>query len=576
MMYKGIPASPGIIIGKVFIISKNLEPVHTEKIKVVNPEKEITRLKQAIEKTKNEILLIKEKIISDIGNKDADIFNAYIMLLNDKSFVEKAVNLIKDESVNSEYALHMILQEYVKLYSNISDNYLKEKIIDIKGLFEKVIKNLSEEPSKLFPQKGKWIIVAEDLSPADTAEMDKKNILGFVTETGGATSHTAIVARSLEIPAVVGLKSITKQIKTGDLAVVDGEKGIVLIDPTPESLEDYKREQIKYSIKINILKKLKKLEAVTLDKHKIILNANIEFPEEVNVVKEHNADGIGLVRTEFIYINRTNLPTEEEQFLIYKSIVEKMSPKPVTIRTLDIGGDKFLPYIKISPEQNPFLGLRAIRLSLSNVNIFKNQLRAILRASAFGKVKLMFPMISTIEEFIASKNIVYEVMDDLKRKKIAFDENINIGIMVEVPSAVIMADELAKISDFFSIGTNDLIQYTLAVDRGNEAVVSYYNPLNPAILRLIKKTVESAHKNFKSVSVCGEMAGEPHLAFLLLGLGVDELSVSSASILQVKKVIRNVNFKDAFQVAETILKMEKAEEIKDLLYKSVKSYLINK
>jgi phosphotransferase system enzyme I (PtsI) len=575
-MYKGIPASPGIIIGKVFIISKNLEPVHTEKIKVVNPEKEITRLKQAIEKTKNEILLIKEKIISDIGNKDADIFNAYIMLLNDKSFVEKAVNLIKDESVNSEYALHMILQEYVKLYSNISDNYLKEKIIDIKGLFEKVIKNLSEEPSKLFPQKGKWIIVAEDLSPADTAEMDKKNILGFVTETGGATSHTAIVARSLEIPAVVGLKSITKQIKTGDLAVVDGEKGIVLIDPTPESLEDYKREQIKYSIKINILKKLKKLEAVTLDKHKIILNANIEFPEEVNVVKEHNADGIGLVRTEFIYINRTNLPTEEEQFLIYKSIVEKMSPKPVTIRTLDIGGDKFLPYIKISPEQNPFLGLRAIRLSLSNVNIFKNQLRAILRASAFGKVKLMFPMISTIEEFIASKNIVYEVMDDLKRKKIAFDENINIGIMVEVPSAVIMADELAKISDFFSIGTNDLIQYTLAVDRGNEAVVSYYNPLNPAILRLIKKTVESAHKNFKSVSVCGEMAGEPHLAFLLLGLGVDELSVSSASILQVKKVIRNVNFKDAFQVAETILKMEKAEEIKDLLYKSVKSYLINK
>lgn len=576
MMYKGIPASPGIIIGKVFVISKKLEPVHREKIKVVNPEKEITRLKQAIEKTKNEILLIKEKIISDIGNKDADIFNAYIMLLNDRSFVEKAVKLIQEEKINSEYALYIILQEYIKLYSNISDSYLKEKIIDIKGLFEKVIKNLSEEPAKLFPQKGKWIIVAEDLSPADTAEMDKKNILGFITEMGGATSHTAIVARSLEIPAVVGLKNIVKQIKTGDLAVVDGEKGIVLIDPTPEALEDYKKEQIKYSIKIKMLKKLKKLEAITLDKHKIILNANIEFPEEVNVVKEHNADGIGLVRTEFIYINRANLPTEDEQFLIYKSIVEKMYPKPVTVRTLDIGGDKFLPYIKISPEQNPFLGLRAIRLSLSNVNIFKIQLRAILRASAFGRVKLMFPMISTIEEFIASKNIVYEVMDELKRKKIDFDENINIGIMVEVPSAVIMADELAKISDFFSIGTNDLIQYTLAIDRGNEAVASYYNPLNPAILRLIKKTVESAHKNFKSVSVCGEMAGEPHLAFLLLGLGVDELSVSPASILQVKKVVRNVNFKDAFYVAETVLKMEKAEEIKDLLYKSVKSYLINK
>jgi phosphotransferase system enzyme I (PtsI) len=438
------------------------------------------------------------------------------------------------------------------------------------------MKNLSEESSELFPKKGKWIIVAQDLSPSDTAELDKKNILGFITETGGATSHTAIVARSLEIPAVVGLKDITKQVKKGDLVIMDGEKGIIIAEPDHATLETYKKERIKYLIKIKMLKKLKKMETITLDKHKIILNSNIEFPEEVAVVKEHNADGIGLFRTEFIYINRTNLPVEEEQFLIYKSIVEKMSPKPVTIRTLDIGGDKFFPYFKISPEQNPFLGLRAIRLSLTNPNIFKTQLRAILRASAYGNVKIMFPMISTVEELIEAKNILYEIMDDLKKKKINFDEKIPVGIMVEVPSAVIMAEELAKKVDFFSIGTNDLIQYTLAVDRGNENVASYYNPLNPAVLRMIKKTVESAHKNFKTVSVCGEMAGEPHLAFLLLGFGVDELSVSPASILQVKRIIRNVNFRDAFEVAETVLKMEKIEEIKEVIFSKIKSYLLNK
>ncbi len=576
MMYKGQPASPGIITGKIFVVSKGFKLSQQGKIKTASVESEISRLKQAIEKTKQDILLIKEKIISDIGNKDAEIFNAYILFLNDRSFIEKILKIIKEENVISEFALHKILEEYIKLFNNISDSYLKEKIIDIKGLFEKIVKNLSDETSELFPKKGKWVIVAHDLSPSDTAELDKKNILGFITETGGATSHTAIVARSLEIPAVVGLKDITQQVKKGDFVIMDGEKGIVIINPDAAALEAYKKEQIKYLIKIKMLKKLKKLEAITLDKHKVVLNSNIEFPEEVAVVKEHNADGIGLVRTEFIYINRANLPLEEEQFLIYKSIVEKMAPKSVTIRTLDIGGDKFLPYFKISPEQNPFLGLRAIRLSLSNPNIFKTQLRAILRASAFGKVKIMFPMISTVEEFIEAKNIVYEIMDELKRKKVNFDEKMNIGIMVEVPSAVIMAEELAKRADFFSIGTNDLIQYTLAVDRGNEAVMSYYNPLNPAVLRMIKKTVESAHKNFKPVSVCGEMAGEPHLAFLLLGLGVDELSVSPASILQVKKIIRNINFKDAFEVAEKVLKMEKTEEIKEVILKRIKLYLLNK
>jgi len=575
-MYKGQPASPGIIIGKAFVISKALKKPQREKIKTANIEKEILRLKQAIEKTKQDILHIKERIISNVGNKDAEIFNAYILFLKDNSFVEKIIKIIREENASSEDALHKVLEEYIKLFDNISDGYLKEKIIDIKGLFEKIINNLSEKPVEFFPKKGKWIIIAHDLSPADTAELDKKNVLGFITETGGATSHTAIVARSLEIPAVVGLKNIMQQVKKGDLVIIDGEKGIVMVNPEPDVLETYKKERIKYLIKIKMLKKLKKLEAITLDKHKVILNSNIEFPEEALVAKENNADGIGLVRTEYIYINRTNLPTEEEQFDVYKKIAEEMSPKPVTIRTLDIGGDKFLPYFKISPEQNPFLGLRAIRLSLSNINIFRIQIRAILRASAFGNVKIMFPMISTVEEFIEARNIVNEEMEELKKKKINFDEKIKVGVMIEVPSAVIMSEELAKRADFLSIGTNDLIQYTLAVDRGNAAVLQYYNPLNPAVLRLIKKTVESAHKNLKQVSVCGEMAGEPHLAFLLLGLGVDELSVSPSSILQVKRLIRNVYFKDAFETAETVLKMEKADEIKEVIFSKMKKYLINK
>ncbi len=576
MMYKGQPASPGIIIGKAFVISKALKKPQQEKIKTANIEKEILRLKQAIEKTKQDILHIKERIISNVGNKDAEIFNAYILFLKDNSFVEKIIKIIREENASSEDALHKVLEEYIKLFDNISDSYLKEKIIDIKGLFEKIINNLSEKPVEFFPKKGKWIIIAHDLSPADTAELDKKNVLGFITETGGATSHTAIVARSLEIPAVVGLKNIMQQVKKGDLVIIDGEKGIVMVNPEPDVLETYKKERIKYLIKIKMLKKLKKLEAITLDKHKVILNSNIEFPEEALVAKENNADGIGLVRTEYIYINRTNLPTEEEQFDVYKKIAEEMSPKPVTIRTLDIGGDKFLPYFKISPEQNPFLGLRAIRLSLSNINIFRIQIRAILRASAFGNVKIMFPMISTVEEFIEARNIVNEEMEELKKKKINFDEKIKVGVMIEVPSAVIMSEELAKRADFLSIGTNDLIQYTLAVDRGNAAVLQYYNPLNPAVLRLIKKTVESAHKNLKQVSVCGEMAGEPYLAFLLLGFGVDELSVSPSSILQVKRLIRNVYFKDAFETAETVLKMEKADEIKEVIFSKMKKYLINK
>jgi phosphoenolpyruvate-protein phosphotransferase (PTS system enzyme I) len=573
-MYKGIPASPGIVIGPAYVVTKRAAEVKKEKLEKGGVVAETDRLKAAVEKTRQDIEMIKEKVVFDIGNKDADIFNAYILLLKDQMFIGKAEKIIEEQKVNSEFALSQVLNDYVDFFSRLSDSYLKEKLRDINGLVEKILGNLAEmKGGERDTIKGEYIVVAHDLSPADTADMDKNKVLGFITEAGGATSHTAIVARSLEIPAVVGVRDITQTVKTGDTIVLDGEKGIVAVNPPVKVLTAYRDEQKQYISKQKMLRRLKTLEAITLDKHKVFMTANIEFPEETGVVKENNADGIGLFRTEFIYISKVNLPTEDDQFESYKTVVEKMSPKPVTIRTLDIGGDKFLPYFKISPEQNPFLGLRAIRLSFANLNTFKTQLRAILRASAFGPVRLMFPMISTVDEVDEARKITAEVMDELEKKQVKFDREIKIGVMIEVPSAVLMADELAKRVDFFSVGTNDLIQYTIAVDRGNETVASYYDALNPAVLRLIKKTTESAHKNGIRTSVCGEMAGTPYLAFLLIGLGVDELSLSPASILSVKKLIRTINFKDAFEVAESALRMEKASEIKEYLLRRLNELL---
>jgi phosphotransferase system enzyme I (PtsI) len=576
-MYKGIPASPGIVIGTAYVLSKKLKDVSKENIPAAKVEAEVTRLKNAVEKTRMEILTIKEKVVHDIGNSEADIFNAYLMLLTDPTFVGKAGDIIRKQAINTEYALHLVLEDYAEFSNRIADSYLKERSRDINSLVEKIVRNLEggssaddNEPS------DKYIIIAQDLSPADTVVMNKDKVLGFVTEMGGATSHTAIVARSLEIPAIVGVRDITNTAKSGDILIIDGEKGIVVVNPNPKILAAYKEERKKYVLKLRMLQRLKKLEAVTGDRHKIDLSANIEFPEEVASVLENKAEGVGLFRTEFIYINKSNLPTEEEQFEAYRTVVQKMNPRYTTIRTLDIGGDKFLPYFKIAPEQNPFLGLRAIRLTMANINIFKLQLRAILRASAFGRIKIMFPMITIPEEIEEARKILEEVKADLKRKEVKFDSNIKVGIMIEVPSAAIMSDELAKKVDFFSIGTNDLVQYTVAADRGNESVSYLYDPLNPAVLRLIKMTVNNAHKNGIKISVCGEMASAPHLAFLLIGLGVDELSVSPSSILSVKKLIRSVDFKDAIETADEALKEEKASVIKELILSRLNQILYSK
>jgi len=573
-MFKGIPASPGIVIASAFVMNKKAAEFKEQKIESSDVEAEVLRLRRAVEKTKLDVMGIKEKVQYDIGNSEADIFNAYLIMLEDQMFAGKAHAIIKESLVNAETALNRILKEYTEFFNKISDSYLKERSRDISGLVDKITRNLSESVNKEPAGIGeKYIVVAHDLSPADTAEMDKDKVLGFVTEIGGATSHTAIVARSLEIPAVVGVRGITATVNTGDVMILDGEKGIVAVNPSPKVMAAYREEQKKYNLKLRMLKRLKTLEAVTLDKHRIELKANIEFPEEAGAAVENNADGIGLFRTEFIYINKMNLPTEDEQFEAYRTVVEKMNGKPVTIRTMDIGGDKFLPYFKIMPEQNPYLGLRAIRLALSNQNIFRLQIRALLRASAFGKIQIMFPMISVVEEIEEAKRIVEEVKAELARKKVPFDKDIKTGIMIEVPSAAIMSAELAKYADFFSIGTNDLIQYTLAVDRGNEAVSHLHDPLSPSVIRLIKMTADNAHRAGIKVSVCGEMASYPELAFLLIGLGIDELSGNSPALLSVKKVVRSIRFKDAIETAEAILRMEKAAEIKTFLNESLTRFM---
>ncbi len=575
-MYKGVPASPGIVIAEAKVITPRVRHTQDKGGASVDTNKETKRLEAAVEKTKMEILKIKEKVVYDIGNSEAEIFNAYLLLLDDAMFIGKAKEFIRNKKVKAEYAMSMVLKDYTEFFDNISDSYLKEKSRDISGLVDKVLNNLAEISAKeQIKLREKYIVVARDLSPTDTAEMDKNKVLGFATETGGATSHTAIVARSLEIPAVVGVRDITSCVDTGDILVLDGEKGVVAVNPSQKILRAYQEERKKYVKKQKALKKLKRLETMTKDRHKIFLGANIEFPEEVGAAISNSAEEIGLFRSEFIYINKMNLPSEKEQFSAYKSVVEKMSPKSVTIRTLDVGGDKFLPYFKISPEKNPYLGLRAIRLSLSELNIFKDQLRAILRASAFGKVKILFPMISVFEEITAAKKILDEVKKDLKGKRIPFDEGVKTGAMIEVPSAAIISEHIAGKVDFLSIGTNDLIQYTLAVDRGNESVSKYYDAFNPAVLKLIQTTIDNAHNNNIPVSVCGEMAGAPPLAVLLTGMGIDGLSVSPASVLSVKKVIRSINFKDAINLAKKTAGMKKSSDIKGFIMTRLNQLIYN-
>ncbi|MFA5148055.1 MAG: phosphoenolpyruvate--protein phosphotransferase [Candidatus Omnitrophota bacterium] len=564
MLLKGIAASPGIAIGKVFILDSEAYTIIRREISEKDLPKEIARFEDALIQTRQEILGIQERISDQLGIKHAEIFNAHLLVLEDRTLIEEVISRLKKDLVCVEYIFDDVLRKYMTAFQNVEDEYLKERVADIRDIGRRVLNHLlGKKRETLADIKEKVILVAYDLSPSDTASLHKKNVIAFATDIGGKTSHTAIMAKALEIPAVVGLKSVTKNIKSGDTLVVDGSNGLVIINPDQETLSKYEQEKTKFAEVDASLVQLRDLPCVTPDGRIIQLAANIEIPDEVASVKSHGANGIGLYRTEFFYLDRTDFPTEEEQYQSYKSVAEQMSPNPVIVRTLDLGGDKFMSQMKIAKEMNPFMGWRAIRFCLARPDIFKIQLRAIMRASAHGKLKIMYPMISGIEEVREANKLLAEIKDEMRRGGVPFDENVEVGVMIEVPSAALTADILAREISFFSIGTNDLIQYSLAVDRVNEKIAYLYEPAHPAVLRLIKNVIDTGHKSNIWVGMCGEMAGEPAFTLLLLGLGLDEFSTSPVNIPRIKQIIRSVDYSTAQKIAEEAMALSTGAEIEE-------------
>lgn len=547
---RGIKASPGIAIGQAYLLQKDIK---IEKATVEDRKKELARLDEAIAASIGQLKRIMDKVAKEMGENAATIFDAHIMILEDPEFIPEIRSYIEKEGTSAEYAVAEVVKKYAEMFDAMKDTYLKERAADIKDVGNRIISNLRGQIYDLSEIPNGTIVVAKDLSPSDTAQMDKSKVEAFLTDEGGKTSHTAIMARTMEIPAVVGLGDVTHQVKDGDIVIVDGNEGEVYLNPDNDTLSLYMKKKEEYEEYKEKLKSLTTLPALTRDGRKVELEANIGTPKDVEAALSNGAEGIGLFRTEFLYMDRNNLPTEDEQFEAYKKVVTSMGCKRVTIRTLDIGGDKDIPYLGLEKEENPFLGWRAIRFCLDRPEIFKTQLRAILRASAYGKVSIMYPMISDIEEVRKANKLLEEAKSELRSNGIPYDLNIEVGIMVEIPSAALTADILAREVDFFSIGTNDLTQYTLAVDRGNQRVRGYYNYFQPGVLRLIKYCIEQAHKHGIYTAMCGEMAGDPEATKILLGLGLDVFSMSASSIPLVKDVIRNTTMEEARALAERAL-----------------------
>lgn len=537
-MKKGIAASKGYAIGKIFIKEDiNIEVVEKS---IDDTEKEKERFKSALSNTREQLERIKDKAQKEVGAEKAAVFDSHIMLLDDPEFAGAVEMNIESNKVNSEKALQEVIDMYSSIFASMEDEYMRERGADIKDVGKRIMLNImGKSVNSMDDLDRDTIIVAQDLTPSDTAQLDKDKVIAFLTNIGGRTSHSAIMARTLEIPAIVGMKDITESVKNDDVVIVDGTEGVVIINPDKETIEKYEKSKESFLREKEELKKLINVETVTKAGKRVEVCGNIGKPQDVHQVLENGGEGVGLFRTEFLYMDRDNMPSEDEQFESYKYAVEKMEGKPVVIRTLDIGGDKKLPYLEMPEEMNPFLGYRAIRLCLDRKELFKVQLRALLRASAFGNLKIMFPMISSLSEFKAAKELLKECMNELKAEGKEFNENLETGIMVEIPAAAICADELAKHVDFFSIGTNDLIQYTLAADRMNEKISYLYDPMHPAVLRLIKMTIDAAHKEGKWCGMCGEMAGDENAIATLVEYGLDEYSMSASSILTAKKIIMN-------------------------------------
>ena len=568
---KGIPAAPGVAMGRAVLFDSGEIAVPRRAITEAQVPHEVLRLEEALIKTRHQIIAIQRRLWDELGQEHAEILNAHVLVLEDQALREEIINNLKQQLLNVEAIFNDVIRRHLKAFSRTEDEYLRERTADIDDVRKRVLRNLlGKQPDLVTQLEEPVILVARDLSPSETAQMHKRHVLAFVTDIGGRTSHTAIMAKSLEIPAVVGLDVATRRIQKGEFVIVDGNRGEVLIDPDPQTVQRYEVEQRRYHEVSRQLLQLKDLSAETLDHHRVVLSANIELPEEVPSVIAHGAEGIGLFRTEFLYLNRMDFPTEEEQYEAYRTVAEQLSPHPVIIRTMDLGGDKFFSPLQAPSEMNPFMGWRAIRFSLARPDVFRIQLRAILRASVCGNLKMMYPMISGLEELRRANEILREVRQELEREGLPASKAFEVGAMIEVPSAAMTCDLLVDEVDFFSIGTNDLIQYSLAVDRVNEKIAYLYEPTHPAILRLIKRVIDVGHACNIWVGMCGEMAGEPPLSLLLLGMGLDEFSASPAQIPIVKQVIRSVEYSFAQTVVEQALKLRTGREVEAFLLASLK------
>ncbi|WP_210366324.1 phosphoenolpyruvate--protein phosphotransferase [Bacillus sp. REN3] len=565
---QGIAASSGIAIAKAY---KLVEPdLSFEKKSVEAPNEEVARFQTALQKAKAELEQIRNHAGTALGADKAAIFDAHLLVLSDPELISPIEDKIKTENVNAEHALKETAGMFITMFESMDNEYMKERAADIRDVTKRVMAHLLgvqiPNPSIIAEEV---IIVAEDLTPSDTAQLNRQYVKGFTTNIGGRTSHSAIMARSMEIPAVVGTKTAVEDIQNGDMIVVDGLKGEVHFNPTPEVLEAYKKVQEDFEKQKAEWAKLVNEKTVTADGHHVELAANIGTPKDLKGVVENGGEGVGLYRTEFLYMDRDQLPTEEEQFTAYKAVLEGMEGKPVVVRTLDIGGDKELPYLNLPKEMNPFLGFRAIRLCLEEQDIFRTQLRALLRASIYGNLKIMFPMIATLVEFREAKAVLEEEKAKLVKEGVQVADEIELGIMVEIPSTAVIADQFAKEVDFFSIGTNDLIQYTMAADRMNQQVSYLYQPYNPSILRLVKMVIDAAHNEGKWAGMCGEMAGDETAIPILLGLGLDEFSMSASSILKARSLVRKLNRADMEELAAKVLAMGTTEEVVEAVNSAV-------
>jgi len=568
-MFKGIAASPGIAAGRVYIYRKREPVIHREHIAAVHVPAEEERLDEAVRLSKIQLEDLRDKVAQELGASEASIFEAHLMMLDDPAFVPEIKDTIRQELIKAEHALFKVVERYVQTFNAIEDEYLKGRAADLKDIGERLAGNLlgmAGNTLEDLPEDA--VILAVDLAPSDTARLDKSRCRAFVTEMGSRTSHTAIMARSMEIPAVVGIAGITGKAEDGDKIIVDGDAGLVWLNPDPATLKLYRRKQHEYRQLRQELQGLKDLPAETsCGGRRVELSANIGTPEDCTAALANGADGVGLFRTEFLYIDRDHLPGEEEQLKAYTAAAMAMAPRPVIIRTLDIGGDKRLPYLHLPEEMNPFLGVRGIRLCLERPDIFKTQLRAILRAGISGNVRIMYPMIADVSEIRAANALLAEAKRELADEGISCADQLPVGIMIETPAAALTADLLAKEVDFFSIGSNDLIQYTMAADRMNERLYRLHELLHPAVLKLIKHIIDAAHRAGKWVGMCGEMAGSEEAAPLLLGMGLDEFSMSAASIPRIKKIIRSLSYAQAADIAREALALPAADSIRALTSK---------